>query len=62
MAGGDTVSVKSSGFTGTTGVSFGTVAAPTLAVASDTQLFVTNPLLPPTSARNLRGGCGRTDH
>ena len=43
MAGGDTVTVTGRGFTGTTGVNFGTVAAPKLAIASDTQLFVTSP-------------------
>ena len=43
VAGGDTVTVTGTGFTGTTGVSFGTVAATNLAVASDTQLTVTSP-------------------
>jgi hypothetical protein len=37
------VTVTGSGFTGTTAVSFGTAAAPNLAVASDTQLTVTSP-------------------
>ena len=42
-AGGDTVVVSGSGFTGATAVSFGTVAATNLTVASDTQLSVTSP-------------------
>jgi hypothetical protein len=42
-AGGQDVTVTGSGFTGTTAVSFGTAAAPNLAVASDTQLTVTSP-------------------
>jgi hypothetical protein len=42
-AGGDTVTVTGSGFTGTTGVSFGTATASNLLVASDTQLTVTSP-------------------
>jgi hypothetical protein len=42
-AGGDPVTVTGSGFTGTTGVSFGTATASNLLVASDTQLTVTSP-------------------
>jgi IPT/TIG domain-containing protein len=42
-AGGDTVTVTGTGLTGASGVSFGTVAASNLAVASDTQLTVTSP-------------------
>jgi hypothetical protein len=41
--GGDTVTVTGTGFTGATRVSFGSVAATNLAVASDTQLTVTSP-------------------
>ena len=43
VAGGDTVTVTGSGFTGATGVSFGTVAASNLVLVSDTQLTVTSP-------------------
>jgi hypothetical protein len=46
-AGGETVTVTGTGFTGATQVSFGAVAALDLAVASDTQLTVTSP--PPTT-------------
>jgi hypothetical protein len=42
-AGGDTVTVTGTGFTGATGVTFGTVAASALVVASDTSLTVTSP-------------------
>jgi hypothetical protein len=42
-AGGSTVKVTGIGFTNATGVSFGTVAALNLAIASDTQLTVTSP-------------------
>jgi hypothetical protein len=42
VAGGDTVTVTGSGFTGATGVSFGTVAASNLIPVSDTQLTVTS--------------------
>jgi IPT/TIG domain len=41
--GGDSVTVTGSGFSGATGVNFGTVAASNLAVASDIQLTVTSP-------------------
>jgi hypothetical protein len=43
VAGGDPVTVTGSGFTGATGVSFGTAAASILPGASDTQLTVTSP-------------------
>ena len=43
-AGGVTVTVTGTGFTGATGVKFGQVPALNLAVASDTQLTVTSPL------------------
>jgi hypothetical protein len=43
VAGGDTVTVTGSGFTGAIGVSFGTVAASNLVVANDNQLTVTSP-------------------
>ena len=43
VAGGTDVIVTGSGFTGATKVSFGTVAAPDLAVFSDTQLTATSP-------------------
>ena len=42
-AGGNPVTVKGRGFTGAIAVNFGTVAAPNLAVASDTKLTVTSP-------------------
>jgi hypothetical protein len=43
MAGGNSVTVYGSGFTGATGVSFGGVAGTSLTVVSDTQLTVTAP-------------------
>jgi len=42
-AGGMTVTVSGTGFTGAIGVNFGQVQAPVLSVASDNQLIVTNP-------------------
>ena len=42
-AGGDTVTVTGSGFTGATGVSFGADAASNLVVPSDDQITVTSP-------------------
>jgi hypothetical protein len=42
-AGGDTVTLTGSGFSGATAVSFGTTAATGLTVAGDTQLTVTSP-------------------
>jgi hypothetical protein len=43
VAGGDTVTVTGSGFTGATGVSFGAGAASNLVVPSDNQITVTSP-------------------
>jgi len=43
LAGGGTVTVTGRGFTGATGVSFGSATVTNPAVASDTQLTVTNP-------------------
>jgi hypothetical protein len=43
MAGGDSVTVTGSGFTGATGVNFGSAAATNMTVASDSQLTVTCP-------------------
>jgi phage tail sheath protein FI len=48
MAGGDTVTVTGTGFTGATSVSFGSVSATNLIVLSDTQLAVTSP--PPAAS------------
>ena len=42
-AGGDTVTVTGTGFTGATAVTFGSVAGTDLPVVSDTQLTVTSP-------------------
>jgi hypothetical protein len=42
-AGGESVTVIGSGFTGATAVMFGPVAAPSLAFVSDTQIIVTSP-------------------
>lgn len=45
-AGGETITVTGTNFTGATGVMFGTVAASDLQVASDTSLTVTSPAQP----------------
>ena len=43
LAGGENVLIKGTGFTGTTGVNFGTVAATSHAIISDTQIVATVP-------------------
>lgn len=43
LAGGENVLIKGTGFTGTTGVKFGTVAATSHAIISDTQIVATVP-------------------
>ncbi len=42
-AGGDTIAITGTGLSGTTAVTFGNAAAPTVRVASDTEISVTTP-------------------
>ena len=56
VAGGDTVTVTGTGFTGATSVSFGSVSTTNLIILSDTQLAVTSPppaTSPPSNASGV---------
>jgi uncharacterized protein len=52
-AGGDTVTVTGTGFTGATSVQFDSVSAPSLVILSDTRLAVTSPLLPSSATNDV---------